>query len=272
MRGERLAAETQFDRLLARRADVGEPHAVGREQRRERMDQHARHAERVGDQAGVLAAGAAEAIERIARHVVAALHRNLLDRVRHVLDGDLDEAVGDLLPAVAPAPPTFCGEIVESRAAPHASSSGWFCAGPKIFGKKSGDQLADHHIGVGHRQRPVAAVAFRPRIGAGRVRARRGSARRRNAGSSRRRPRPYGSASSARACARRRLRSRRRARIRRRNATRRSRCRPCRSRSAGRSRPAARSRPCRPRHRPVPTGWRPCPGTIPPRSARPTTS
>jgi hypothetical protein len=30
------------------------------------MDQHRRHAERVGDQAGMLAAGAAEAVERIA--------------------------------------------------------------------------------------------------------------------------------------------------------------------------------------------------------------
>ena len=78
-------------------ADVGEPHAVGRQQRRERMDQHGRHAERVGDEARVLAAGAAEAVERVARHVVAALHGNLLDRVRHVLDRDLDEAVGDVL-------------------------------------------------------------------------------------------------------------------------------------------------------------------------------
>ena len=44
---------------------VGEPHAVGREHAGERMDEHARHAERVGDQAGVLAAGAAEAAQRV---------------------------------------------------------------------------------------------------------------------------------------------------------------------------------------------------------------
>ena len=60
------------------------------------MDQHGGHAERVGNEAGMLAAGAAEAVERIARHVIAALDRNLLDRVGHVLDRDLDEAVGDL--------------------------------------------------------------------------------------------------------------------------------------------------------------------------------
>ena len=93
---QRLGAERLLDRLLASGADIGEAHAVGRQQRRERVDEHARHAERVGDETGVLTAGAAEAVERVARHVIAALHRNLLDRVRHVLDGDLDEAVGDL--------------------------------------------------------------------------------------------------------------------------------------------------------------------------------
>ena len=43
-------------------ADIGEPHAIGREQARQRMDEDRRHAERVGDEAGMLAAGAAEAI------------------------------------------------------------------------------------------------------------------------------------------------------------------------------------------------------------------
>src|SRR6266536_491639 len=71
---EHLLAERRLDRLLARRADLGQAHAVGGQQRRERMDQDFRHAERVGDQTGMLAAGAAEAVERVARHVVAALH------------------------------------------------------------------------------------------------------------------------------------------------------------------------------------------------------
>ena len=61
------------------------------------MDQHRFHAERIGDQAGVLAAGAAEAVEQVFGHVVAALHRDLLDGVGHVLDGDGDEAFGDCL-------------------------------------------------------------------------------------------------------------------------------------------------------------------------------
>ena len=55
----------------------------------------------VGDQACVLATGAAEAIERVAGDVIAALHGNLLDRVRHILDRDLDKSVGNLFSLAA---------------------------------------------------------------------------------------------------------------------------------------------------------------------------
>ncbi len=132
------------------------------------MDQHGRHAERVGDEAGMLAAGAAEAVERVARDVVAALHGNLLDRVRHVFDRDPDEAVGNLLRRAAVA--DFFRQFGEGCAD---------CVGierlvlrrPKDFRKKIGDQLADHHVGVRNGKRPAAAVALRSRIGAGRIRA-----------------------------------------------------------------------------------------------------
>ena len=52
------AASTARCRITAH---VGEAHAVGRQHAGQRMDEHASHAERVGDQARVLAAGAAEA-------------------------------------------------------------------------------------------------------------------------------------------------------------------------------------------------------------------
>ena len=65
--------ERRLDRLLAQRAHVGEPHAVRGQHAGQRMDEHARHAERVGDQARVLAAGAAEAAQRVLGDVVAAL-------------------------------------------------------------------------------------------------------------------------------------------------------------------------------------------------------
>ena len=187
-RGQRLRAEALLDRLLARGADVGEAHAVGRQQRRERVDQHLGHAERVGDQAGVLAAGAAEAVERIAGDVVAALHGDLLDRIGHVLDRDLDEAVGDLFRR-------FAADLfrqLRERLLHRVGVERLVLLGPENLREEIGDELADQHVGVGDRERPAAAVAFRAGIGAGASRGRRGSARRRNAGSSRRRPRPYG--------------------------------------------------------------------------------
>ncbi len=86
-----------LDRLLAHRDLVGEAHAVRRQHARMRMDEHARHRQRVGDEAGMLAGRAAEAAQRVAGDVVAALDGDLLDRVRHVAHRDLDEAFGDFL-------------------------------------------------------------------------------------------------------------------------------------------------------------------------------
>ena len=83
-------------RARARRAERGEPHAERRQHTRQRMEQHRLDAERIRHQAGMLPAGAAERIERIVGDVIAALHRDVLDRIRHVLDRDVDEAVGDL--------------------------------------------------------------------------------------------------------------------------------------------------------------------------------
>src|SRR5262249_27750451 len=100
-RCERALSEWLLDRLLARGADGSESHAVGEKKRGERMNQYLGHAERIGDETGVLPAGTAEAVEGVARDVVAALHRDLLDRVRHVLDGNLDEAVGNIFGGAA---------------------------------------------------------------------------------------------------------------------------------------------------------------------------
>ena len=70
-RRARLAASSASTRssagaapgALAQLDHVGEAHAVGAEHAGERVDHHPLHAERVGDQAGVLAAGAAEALQ-----------------------------------------------------------------------------------------------------------------------------------------------------------------------------------------------------------------
>jgi hypothetical protein len=128
------------------------------------MDQHGRHAERVGDQAGMLATGAAEAVERIAGDIIAALHRDLLDRVRHVLDRDLDETVGDLF---ARAADLLC-QLGEGFAHRLVVERRLLCR-PEDLWKELRHELADHHVGIGDGERPAAAVALGARIGAGRV-------------------------------------------------------------------------------------------------------
>ena len=60
------------------------------------MDENALHPQRIGHHASVLARGSAEAAQRVLRDVVPALHGNVLDRVCHVFDGDLEESVGHL--------------------------------------------------------------------------------------------------------------------------------------------------------------------------------
>ncbi len=132
------------------------------------MQQHRFHAERVGDQAGMLAAGRAEALQCVLGDVIALLHRDLLDRVGHVLDRDADEAVGDLLRAARLAgvgrdPGRHLREgrvhrrVVERLVA----------AGSEDLREERRLQLADHHVGVGDCERPAAAVAFRAGVGAG---------------------------------------------------------------------------------------------------------
>ena len=123
-------------RLAPCRLQFGETHAIGREHARQRMDEHATHAERIGDEASVLAAGAAECVEHVSSDVVAALHRDGEDRVRHILDRDPDEAVGRLAAGVRPSP--ISAASAAKRACTISASSGWSWAGPKIFGKKSG--------------------------------------------------------------------------------------------------------------------------------------
>ena len=115
----------------------------------------------------MLPARAAERVHDIFGDVVAALHRDGLDGVRHVGDGDPDEAVGDLLrrAAVAELP---CqrreglghGAPVERLVLP----------GTEDARKERGLKLASHHIGVGHGERPAAPIGERPGIGARGVR------------------------------------------------------------------------------------------------------
>ena len=90
-----VRGERRLDGAFPHRGHVGEADAVGGQRTGQRVDEHAGHAKRVGDRAGVLAARAAERGQHVPGHVVAALYGDLLDRVGHVLHRDLEEAGRD---------------------------------------------------------------------------------------------------------------------------------------------------------------------------------
>ena len=116
----------------------------------------------------MLAAGAAEAVEQIAGDVVAALHRDLLDGVRHVLDGDGDETFGDGFgrSPVADLGGKSCEFLTHRRGIQRLVLSR-----PENRREEIRLQLAEHDVGVGHSERAAAAVTGRAGIGAGRIRA-----------------------------------------------------------------------------------------------------
>ena len=92
---QRGIVERFLDGLLTHGDGVGKADAIGREHSREGMDEGPLHAQRVGDQAGVLTRGAAEAGQRVLGDIMAALHRDLLDGIGHVLDRDANAAGGE---------------------------------------------------------------------------------------------------------------------------------------------------------------------------------
>ena len=124
------------------------------------MNLNALDAQRVGNATRMLTAGAAEAIERIFGDVVAPLHRDLLDRVRHILDGDGQESLGGLLGAQLL---SGCGPDLARQRLELPSNNVQvqrpIAAGTENFGEMTGLQPAEEQVGVGHRERAALAVA-----------------------------------------------------------------------------------------------------------------
>src|SRR3984957_2278620 len=93
--GDQRRAQRFLDRLLPHRRLIGETHAIGGQYASVRMDENRLHPKSVGDQAGVLSSGASETLQGEPGNIVALLYRDLLDRVRHVGDGNSKESFSD---------------------------------------------------------------------------------------------------------------------------------------------------------------------------------
>lgn len=202
--GQRGGLQRCLHGLFAHGGRVGEPDAEGGQHARHGRDEHGTDAERVGDHARVLTARTTEGGEGVAGDVVALLDGDPLHRARDVGDGDLEEALRDLLRRAVVA-----GLLVDlacqgDEAVPYEGVvEGLVAVGPEHLGEVGGLDAAEHHVGVGDGERAAAAVAGRPGA-APPSPVPHGSGSRRNAGRIRR-PRPRcGCPASGPAAARRR--------------------------------------------------------------------
>ena len=163
--------EGRLDRPLPDHAHVCQAHAVGRQHARERMHENAREPQRIGDQAGVLPGRAAEAAEHVIGDVVAALDRDLLDRIGHVVDRDREATMRQLFGrALDAGGARHVGRQCAEGAAHHPLVQRLLGVGPEHVRKEARMQLADHQIGVGDRERPAAPIAGRTGTGPGELR------------------------------------------------------------------------------------------------------
>ncbi len=112
--------------------------------------------------------GAAEAVERIAGHVITARDGDGLDRLGHLGDRDRQKSVGDRL--LAPPVADLAGKRRKALAHDRRIER-LVAARTEHFWKKIGDELAGHQVGVGDRERAAAAISGRAGIGAGGSRA-----------------------------------------------------------------------------------------------------
>ena len=135
------------------------------------MQEYPRHAECIGHQARMLATRAAETAKRVFGDVVAALHRDVLDRVGHVLDGDLEKALGDFFRrAWAPRPQSDIERQRRELGAYDFGIERRIAIGTEHFREQFRIDLADHYIAVGDGERSAAPVRRRSRICPGRLR------------------------------------------------------------------------------------------------------
>lgn len=145
--------------LLAHGRGVGEPDAEGGEDTGHGRDEDRADAERVGHHARVLAARAAEGGECVPGDVVALLDRDPLDGVGDVGHGDLQVSLGHLFrgAVVAGLLVDLAGESGE-LAADEGVVKGLVAVGAEHLGEVRGLDAAEHHVGVGDRERAATAV------------------------------------------------------------------------------------------------------------------
>ena len=89
-----VIVQCNLKRGFPRRLDLRQADAIGGEDAAEGVDQHGFHGQRLGHAADDLTGRAAKSGQRIVRGLHALRQRDVLDRLRHILHGDGEEALG----------------------------------------------------------------------------------------------------------------------------------------------------------------------------------
>ena len=155
-----------LDRPLAQRPYISQPHAIGGQHPGKGMHQNDIHPQNISNQTGMLPPRTAKTLQRIIGHIIAPLYRDFLDRVRHILNGDPQKPVGNLLGAAGST--GRCRDLGGKAGeflAHHLCIQLFILVRAKYRGKEIWLQLAKHHIAIGHRQRAAAPVTGWSRIG-----------------------------------------------------------------------------------------------------------
>ena len=162
---QRAVAQRQAHGRLAHHAAIGQPDADRRQHARQRMNQHLRHAQRIGDKAGMLTARSAETGQGIGGGVLTPRDRDGADRPRHTGDRDRHQPLGRRhgveafarrgLHLIEQLGERALGGIRIGRQVP---------IGAEQRRKMDRLDLAQDHVAIGDGQRPAAPVAGRPRV------------------------------------------------------------------------------------------------------------
>ena len=164
--------QRQADGDVAHCHAVREPDAERRHDARQRMQPDLVDRKRPGDLARELPGSATEGGEREAPDILAALQRLAANGRGHVVDGDRDEALGDLLRRQLVAnlvADCRAHGVTGGRAGIHVQRLA--SIGAEHGGHVPRGQPANQHVGIGQCQRTAAAVGGGSRRRARRLRA-----------------------------------------------------------------------------------------------------
>ncbi len=156
-----------LDLNFAHGTNIGQPHAISRQNSGERMQEDPLHPQCVGDKAGVLATCATETVESVFRHVVTALNRDLLNGVRHIVDRDPQKAFGHLFRSRFRCAGGL-GDFLRQLSELFTNNSGvqrLIRIGAKNLRKVLRLDFPEHDVAIGDSQRPATQITGRTGIG-----------------------------------------------------------------------------------------------------------